>query len=70
MKDLVLGEIKRKAHSLYDYQDEIEIAPIPFKGEWGFSTTIAFKIAGRQKKDFRKALKEVSETIASHLECR
>jgi arginyl-tRNA synthetase len=68
MKELVQQEIKRKAQSLYDYQDEIEITPIPFKGEWGFSTTVAFKIAGKQKKDFRKALREISENIASHLE--
>lgn len=54
-------------HLLYDYQDDVEIKPIPFKGEWGFSTTVAFKIAGRQEKDFKKALEEVSEAIASHL---
>lgn len=68
MKELVEQEIKEKAESLYGYQDDVEIKPIPFKGDWGFSTAVAFKIAGRQKKDFRTALKEVSENLASHLE--
>lgn len=68
MKELVQEEIKEKAHALYNYHDEVEIKPIPFKGDWGFSTTIAFKIAGRQKKDFKTALKEVSENLAAHLE--
>ncbi len=61
-------EIKEKAQSLYSYKEEIEINAIPFKGDWGFSTTVAFKIAGKQKKDFRTALKEISENLASHLE--
>jgi len=60
MKELVEQEIKEKAQSLYGYADDIEIKPIPFKGDWGFSTTVAFKIAGRQEKDFRTALKEIS----------
>lgn len=61
-------EIKEKAQSLYSYKEEIEINAIPFKGDWGFSTTVAFKIAGKQKKDFKTALKEISENLASHLE--
>ncbi|KYK33009.1 MAG: hypothetical protein AYK19_14445 [Theionarchaea archaeon DG-70-1] len=68
MKELVEQEIKEKAQSLYGYADDIEIKPIPFKGDWGFSTTVAFKIAGRQEKDFKTALKEISETLASHME--
>lgn len=68
MKELVEREIRDKAKSLYGYQGDIEIKPIPFKGDWGFSTTVAFKIAGKQKEDFKKALKEISETLTSHLE--
>ena len=68
MKEFILKEIKEKAQLLYNYQGDIEVNPIPFKGEWGFSTTVAFKIAGKQKEDFKKALKEVSEELASHLE--
>lgn len=68
MKELVQKEIKEKACLLYNYQGEVEINPIPFKGDWGFSTTIAFKIAGRQKKDFKTALKEISENLADNLE--
>jgi arginyl-tRNA synthetase len=68
MKELVEQEIRNKAQSLYGYQGDIEVKPIPFKGDWGFSTPAAFKIAGNQGKDFKKALKEVSETLAAHLE--
>lgn len=60
--------IKEKAQSLYGYHGDVEIKSIPFKGDWGFSTTVAFKIAGTQKKDFKTALREVSENLASHLE--
>ncbi len=67
MKELVEKEVKEKVQLLYEYHDDVEINPIPFKGDWGFSTTVAFKIAGKQKKDFKTALKEVSDTIASHL---
>ncbi|MGD2250232.1 MAG: arginine--tRNA ligase [Candidatus Methanofastidiosia archaeon] len=68
MKDLVKQEVAKTAKDLYNFTGDIEINPIPFKGEWGFSTTVAFKIAGTLKKDFRTALKEVSEELASHLE--
>ncbi len=68
MKELVEREIAEKARTLYGCQDDVELKSIPFKGDWGFSTTIAFKIAGKQEKDFRKALIEVSENLASHLE--
>jgi arginyl-tRNA synthetase len=68
MKDLVEKEIKQKAQTLYNYTGDIEAKPIPFKGDWGFSTTAAFKIAGTQRKDFQQALKEISETLASNLE--
>jgi arginyl-tRNA synthetase len=68
MKEQVEQEIRKKVQSLYNYEGDIEIKPIPFKGDWGFSTPVAFKIAGRLKKDFKTALKEVSETIASNLE--
>ena len=68
MKELVEREIKEKAQSLYGYEGDIEIKPIPFKGDWGFSTTVAFKIAGKQGKDFKTALKKISETLAARLE--
>ncbi|MBU7037305.1 MAG: arginine--tRNA ligase [Theionarchaea archaeon] len=68
MKDLVEKEIRQKAQTLYNYMDDVEAKPIPFKGDWGFSTTIAFKIAGTQKGNFHNALKEISETLASNLE--
>jgi len=68
MKDLIEQEVRKKAAALYGYEGDIEIKPIPFKGEWGFSTTVAYKIAGKLEGDFRECLAEVSETLASGLD--
>jgi arginyl-tRNA synthetase len=68
MKDLIEQKVRKKAAALYGYEGEIEIKSIPFKGEWGFSTTVAYKIAGKLEGDFRECLAEVSETLASGLD--
>jgi arginyl-tRNA synthetase len=68
MKDLIEQEVRKKAAALYGYEGDIEIKSIPFKGEWGFSTTVAYKIAGKLEGDFRECLAEVSETLASGLD--
>jgi arginyl-tRNA synthetase len=67
MKDLIEREVRKQAAALYDYEGDIEIAPIPFKGEWGFSTTVAYKIAGHLEGNFREHLTAVSKNLASHL---
>ncbi|MBU7033203.1 MAG: arginine--tRNA ligase, partial [Theionarchaea archaeon] len=68
MKDLIEQEVRKKAAALYGYEGDIEIKSIPFKGEWGFSTTLAYKIAGKLGGDFKECLSEVSEALAAELD--
>lgn len=68
MKNLIEREVRKKAAELYDYEGDIEISSIPFKGEWGFSTTVAYKIAGALKGNFKEHLTEVSQALASQMQ--
>jgi len=66
----IYDSVLRATMITYDFQD-VELRNIPFSGHWGFSTSVAFKIAGREARrggDFNQLKKEVAHRIVTALE--